>query len=124
MHQEICRRRVEKWQSSEIYGRLLTSQAIWILLVLSACTTYEPRATLLSPAGFDASLSVTVGPADSRSEVENAYGGEVVVWEPEAGFAVLGLERGLRSAQLRTPNPIKTPSPPPKLPLPVSSGET
>ena len=89
------------WQRRGV-RRLLVKQAAWALLVLTfvltACNTYnEPqRALPSSPEQYDASLSVTVSPSDTRSEVEKAYGGRVVVWEPEAGFAVLGLERGLR----------------------------
>lgn len=70
-----------------------------LLFALTACSTYnEPQNVALSaPGPFDAALSVEVSSSDSRSTVEKAYGGEVVVWEPEAGLAVLGLQRdGLR----------------------------
>ena len=79
--------------------RSIARPALGVLLVLlTACSVNSApqRAPLNAPGAFDASLSVAVSPADSRSEIERAYGGKVVVWEPAAGFAILGLEGGLR----------------------------
>ena len=48
---------------------------------------------------FDYSLSVDIAADASRADVEAYYSGDVVVWRPEAGFAVLGLhdDGGLRT---------------------------
>ena len=85
------------WQRRRV-RKFLTAQVAWVLLALTACNTYsEPqRALPSSPEQYDASLSVDISASDTRGEIEKAYNGKVVVWEAEAGFAVLGLERGLR----------------------------
>ncbi len=85
------------WQRRNV-KKLLATQLAWVLLVLTACNTYsEPQRALPdAPEQFDASLSVEIDASATRAEVERAYDGKIVVWEPEAGFAVLGLERGLR----------------------------
>ena len=39
-------------------------------------------------------MSVEVTPQDSQADIEQRYGGTAVVWRPEAGFAVLGIQGG------------------------------
>ncbi|CAN5850932.1 hypothetical protein BH24DEI2_BH24DEI2_03950 [soil metagenome] len=49
-------------------------------------------APLQAPERFEYSLSVNLVPGASRAETEALYGGKIVVWRPEADFAVLGLQ--------------------------------
>ena len=43
---------------------------------------------------YDYSLSVEITPQDTRADTEKRYGGDAVVWRPEAGFAVIGIQSG------------------------------
>ena len=43
---------------------------------------------------YDYSLSVEVTPQDTQADIEKRYGGDAVVWRPEAGFAVIGVQSG------------------------------
>lgn len=71
---------------------------VWAGLVLavaalSACnnaSTSPPS----KPMRYDHVRSVEVAAGDTRKTVEERYGGEAVVWRPEAGFAVLGMREG------------------------------
>ena len=64
-----------------------------LIAALAACSTLEsPEASQTLPDRYDYSLSVTVTPGANRADVEAQYGGAAVVWRPEAGFAVLGLQ--------------------------------
>ncbi len=64
--------------------------AVVLGALLSGCGVRAPAPQ--QPAhSYDYSLSVDVGPHDSKEAVGALYGGDVVVWQPEAGFAVVGL---------------------------------
>ena len=68
--------------------------------LLAACSSVQ--SDLPAPAVNDTythSVSVDIDPSLTPQEVEARYGGDVVVWRPEAGFAVLGLSGGAFSTQ-------------------------
>jgi thermitase len=50
---------------------------------------------------FTYTLPVTVNAGATRASVEAQYSGDVIVWQPEAGFAVLGLREPPRSGTLQ-----------------------
>ena len=63
--------------------------------VLAGCgTTPLPEGTP-PPIRYTYALSVEVTPEDTRKEVEARYGGDALIWYPNAGFAVLGVENSL-----------------------------
>ena len=68
------------------------------LVALTACggVATMPEAELgnQTVVRYDYSLSVEVRPQDSQAEIESRYGGDAVVWRPEAGFAVIGIQSG------------------------------
>lgn len=81
--------------------RLLVLLSPLLVATLAACgglAEVEADRTQTSER-FDYSLSVAVAADASQAEVEAYYSGEVVVWRPEAGFAVLGLHD---NGELRT----------------------
>ena len=66
-------------------------------VALTACGGMSAPETELeaqSPTRYDYSMSVEVTPQDSQADIEQRYGGSAVVWRPEAGFAVLGIQGG------------------------------
>ena len=72
---------------------------VFLLVALVACSRSDVTPPKSAPERFDYSLSVDISAQASRAEVEARYGGQVVVWRPEAGFAVLGLHS---TGELRT----------------------
>ena len=44
------------------------------------------------PVRYTYALSVDITPQDNRAEIEALHGGSALIWHPEAGFAVLGVE--------------------------------
>ena len=75
------------------------------LAMLAACSSVQPElpaatTNTLEKARYDYSLSVEIDASSRPQEVAARYGGEVVVWRPEAGFVILGLrESNLLSTQ-------------------------
>ena len=75
------------------------------LAMLAACSSVQPElpadtSNTLEKASYDYSLSVEIDASSRPREVAARYGGEIVVWRPEAGFAILGLgESGAFSTQ-------------------------
>ena len=66
-------------------------------VALTACggmSAPEAELETQSPTRYDYSMSVEVTPQDSQADIEQRYGGSAVVWRPEAGFAVLGIQGG------------------------------
>ena len=80
---------------------LKRSLFVFSLALLAACSSVQtepPTTPTTNPHPY--SLSVDVEPSSLKEEVEARYGGDVIVWRPEAGFAVLGLgESGALSTQ-------------------------
>ncbi len=68
------------------------------LVALTACGGLAPGADTelgsQTAVRYDYSLSVEVTPQDSQADTEKRYGGTAVVWRPEAGFAVIGIQSG------------------------------
>ena len=68
------------------------------LVALTACGGLAPGADTelgsQTAVRYDYSLSVEVTPQDSQADTEKRYGGDAVVWRPEAGFAVIGIQSG------------------------------
>ncbi|THF84321.1 peptidase S8 and S53 subtilisin kexin sedolisin [Deinococcus sp. KSM4-11] len=58
------------------------------LTLLVSCSQLPTSA---APAAYPYTSLVSVANTDSRSDIEHRYGGQVVVWHPESGFAVLGM---------------------------------
>lgn len=54
---------------------------------------------------FDSTASVTVAATDTRADIARRYGGEVIVWHPEAGFAILGLNKLTAQNNAQEPRP-------------------
>jgi thermitase len=52
-----------------------------------------------SPSSFDYSLTVATDSNDTVEGLESLYGGKVMLWQPQDGFAVLGLDHAHLSAQ-------------------------
>ena len=76
-----------------IRKRLLAALSPLLVAALAACGNVSPaEAPSATPERFDYSLTVDVTPEMDRAEVEALYDGKVVVWRPEAGFALLGLQ--------------------------------
>ncbi len=77
-------------------------QTVWWRAALAALTAAAlsacggaPAPDAEPPVRYDYALSVDITPQDSRAEVEARYGASALVWHPEAGFAVLGVEGSL-----------------------------
>jgi hypothetical protein len=79
-----------------------TSGWLWagiLVLLLAACGTLEGQPPVAEPptgpvaAGSDHDIIATVdiSHSDSQSAIAAAYGGDVIVWRPDAGFAILGI---------------------------------
>jgi thermitase len=62
-----------------------------LLVLLGACGRSPQVPEGSAAAAHDYVLRVELAPGDTVSEIERRYGGEVVVWLPEASFAILGL---------------------------------
>jgi len=66
-----------------------------LVLLLAACGTLETHLPSTEPvhtANQHAYIAtVDISDTDTREAIAAAYGGDVVVWRPEAGFAILGL---------------------------------
>ena len=72
---------------------LLAAVFILIFAACSDSSLFPSQQTAEgAPGRFDYALSVGISTDSSRAEIERRYGGHVVVWRPEAGFAVLGLQ--------------------------------
>lgn len=74
------------------------------ITILAACGGTAPVAEPSKPR-FDQVLRVEIGGTDRREALERVLGGEVVVWNPQASFALLGLEAGMRPGALSTSEP-------------------
>jgi thermitase len=79
-------------------------------LVLVACGTQpQPEPAPETPSAplttrmpsAESAFTVAVSSSDTMQSIEAKHGGKVVVWRPDRGFAVLGLERSVNSAALR-----------------------
>lgn len=60
------------------------------LVVLAACSNVSPVPELSDTTEFSAVASIDVSADMSQAEVEAIYGGTAFVFQPEAGFAILG----------------------------------
>jgi len=65
-------------------------------LLLAACSTAEAPITSSEPTDATQAIhayiaSVTISDTDTREAIAAAYDAEVIVWRPDAGFAILGL---------------------------------
>lgn len=78
----------------EVRVKLQTLTKLFLMIFSSAllvsCGAVEPNQT--SPATSpEYSLTVNITESDTATELESHYGGKVVIWQPEDGYAVLGL---------------------------------
>ena len=66
---------------------------LWsLLLVLAGCNTASLTATT-NNNGIYYVASVEIDSSTSQAELEAMYGGQTVLFKPEAGFAVLGFDK-------------------------------
>lgn len=65
-----------------------------LLLVLTGCQVATPIGTPNAATRPDYVLTINIQPGDTRTSIEQRYGGEVVVWEPGV-YAVVGLDTAL-----------------------------
>ena len=63
-----------------------------VAALLAACSA-APLPKAAATDSYDYSLTLSIKPGDKASDLEARYGGEAVVWNPDAGLAVLGLYR-------------------------------
>lgn len=85
-------------RTNKCISSYLLAALSFLLATLVACGDLTSDTRADSPhqiaERFDYSLSVDISAETEREEVEARYSGEVVVWRPEVGFAVLGLQDG------------------------------
>ena len=62
-----------------------------LVLLIAACGGLEAPPVTSDTSAHAFISSVTITDADTREAIEATYNADVVVWRPEAGFAVLGL---------------------------------
>jgi len=77
------------------------------LFLLAACSNgLPPTPTASEQTDFARVASVTIDPEQSQAEVEAIYGGAAFVFQPEAGFAILGFneEQAALSTLATDPN--------------------
>jgi len=95
-----------------------------LVLLLAACGTLEaqPPGTEPVPASADHAFIATVAitDADTPEAIAAAYGGDIVVWRPEASFAILGLPDP-DDAIGTLGRPTDGPGARPKLPMPANA---
>ena len=95
-----------------------------LVLLVAACGTLEaqPPGTEPVPAGAAHAFIATVDIADTdtRESIAAAYGGDVIVWRPEANFAILGLPDP-DDAVGTLGRPTDRPGAHPRLPMPANA---
>lgn len=74
-----------------VYGRRRYYLLAAVLLLLSACNTVAPDGARSVRAEPDYLLTVPLEPSDTKQEIAQRHGGEVVVWEA-GDYAVVGLD--------------------------------
>jgi subtilisin family serine protease len=79
--------------------QFLSATALLVLLGLSACSPNVRKSTSeqQSPGHL---LNLSITPADDKSALTQKYGGEVIAWQPNDGFAILRLSDKARSSLL------------------------
>jgi thermitase len=95
----------------------LTQTKTWLTLTLSFTALVscglEPQKPALPEAvpsmplttrmpSAESAFTVRVAPGDTMQSLEAQHGGKVVVWRPDRGFAVLGLERSTASLRVQS----------------------
>ena len=71
-----------------------------ILLALAACTTKAPQINTSNPNDPNFIASIKIDTSTQKADLEALYGGEVLLFEPNDGFAILGFSD--QEAQLTT----------------------
>ena len=64
-------------------------------IILAACGDVAPTVEAPVQPSYDLSLSVDIDTSSTRENIQARYGGDIIVWRSEAGFAVLGLHNSL-----------------------------
>ena len=70
------------------------SNLVWaglVAAVLTACGTVTPTVEANDTDGFDFITTITIDATVSQAQLEAESGGTVIVFRPEAGFAILGM---------------------------------
>jgi subtilisin family serine protease len=73
---------------------VFASVSLLVLIILTACGSVSTPQ--ISTPGedrgrYDYTLSVDISSDDQQADIEDLYGGDIILWRPEAGFAILGL---------------------------------
>ncbi|AWN22456.1 peptidase S8 and S53 subtilisin kexin sedolisin [Deinococcus irradiatisoli] len=75
--------------------------ALSTMLLLGGCGQSDLQAPKAAQATrYEYNATVTISPGDTQAGIEQRYGGAALVWQPEAGFAVLGLHHKPAGGQL------------------------
>ncbi len=77
-----------------MYSVLKTVFLLALLTVLAACSTNAPILNETADVEIASVATVTIQAGDSEASVAAKYGAKVIVFRPEAGFAVLGFSQG------------------------------
>lgn len=80
-------------------GHRLAITGLLGVLLLASCGAPNTQTPVAATYRYTAAVPVEAGATESG--IAARYGGTVVVWHPEAGFAVLGLSRPIPEGQLR-----------------------
>jgi starvation-inducible outer membrane lipoprotein len=78
-------------------ARALALTALLSFTFLAGCSTpvQLPEQAAAPHYAFLDTIQITT--ADTTAEIEQRYGGKIVAWQPESGFAVIGLNRSLQA---------------------------
>jgi subtilisin family serine protease len=64
-----------------------------LALALSACNTSMPEVEATSAPRFERVMSVNIEPNETVEMLEARINGQVVSWQPDAGYAIVGLDQ-------------------------------
>jgi thermitase len=70
-----------------------TMAALVTATLLAACNTTPPLEVVQPPERYKQTATLQINTDSDRAAIEAQYDGKVVVWQPEAGFAVIGLRQ-------------------------------
>ncbi len=93
-HIEKVKKRVKRALQVAPVGLALVALTACGGLTAPEAATPETKLGNQTVTRYDYSLSVEITPEDSQADIEKRYGGDAVVWRPEAGFAVIGIQSG------------------------------
>ncbi len=72
------------------------------MLLLGSCGQSGVQAPNAAQTRYAYNTTVPISAGDTQAEIERRYGGAAVIWQPDAGFAVLGLRQKPASGSLQS----------------------